>query len=148
MTDHTTTRRAVLASAAALPALAIPAVAPAESDDPAIAAARRWIAAEEARAAYTPPDRRDWLDDAHARELDAATEAASTEAMAVRPATAAGLALLLAAFVFAEYGEGMGMRFDAPDRRWNSGTKYDADVFLAGILSTPVGAEMLRRVRA
>ena len=46
------THRAALAGTAALPALALATPAATETDDPAIAAVRRWVAADEAERAH------------------------------------------------------------------------------------------------
>ena len=93
MTIHTTTRRAVLAGSAALPAAILPIAAePAAPACPAIAAYRHWRALRDAFEAGTLPQ-----GSADEQRLHKAMWAAEAKLYEAQPARAEGLACQLAA---------------------------------------------------
>lgn len=147
MTDHTTTRRAVLTAAATLPALALPAGA--ETDDPAIAAVRRWVAARDAESIYRTPEGVDWDDDPIATEISAEFDRAYWAMAETRPTTAAGFGMMLFAVLWGHASTTCDARLDDPDSwegiggMWGDGR--DAELLRTARFS-PVGAELLRRI--
>ena len=106
-------RRHLLAGAAALPLAPLAALASEAADDPAIGAVHRWLAANLEERAYSDPSIAD--DDAHAEALYDESERLWQELLGTPPQTAAGLALMLAAYAYESQATAAGCHFSDPD---------------------------------
>ena len=147
----TITRRAALAGSAALPALPMAFPAGAETDDPAISAVRRWVEADKAERDYYSRADVEWENNPIAQALEAETARRHWEMAQIGPTTIEGLALLLAAALFDGQGsDAVGTSIDAPETwglfdTWADGRN---SVLLRTALSSPIGADLVRRATA